>query len=127
MINPAETALPVILAEGEIGNFPLRYQVACIVLTGLFLWAFSVARDPRGWRRLYQMKFGRRDDFSVNKNKRIDETIRKWGVVATVFFLVIGVAALVGGITSAARSKKQNRTEDEPFHAIDVQKAGVHR
>lgn len=128
MITPFETTLPVILAEGEIENFPLQYKVACIVFTGLFLWTFSIARDPRGWRRLYQTRFARKEDFSVNKNKRIDEAIKKWGIVVAMFFLVIDVAAFVSGITYTARSKKHSWTEDERFHAIDVQKAaGVHR
>ncbi len=127
MIIPIETALPVILAEGEIENFPLPYQIACIVFMGFFLWTFSIARDPRGWRRLYQTKFARKDEFSVNKNKRIDEAIKKWGILVAMFFLVIVVALFVSGITYSARSKKHILTEDERFHAIDVQKASSTR
>jgi hypothetical protein len=123
MIIPIATALPRLLAEGEVENFPLHYQIACIVFTGIFLWTFSIARDPRGWRRLYQTKFARKDEFSVNKNKRIDEAIKKWGILVAMFFLVVDVALFVSGITYSARSKKHSWTNDERFHAIDVQKA----
>lgn len=118
-----ETQLPMLLAGGEVENFPLQYKVACIVFTGFFLWSFSIARDPRGWRRLYQTKFARREEFSINRNKRIDEAVKKWSIVVAMFFLVIDVAAFVSGITYTARSKKHSWTEDERFHAIDVKKA----
>ncbi len=127
MIIAIETALPTILAEGEAVNFPLHYQIACIVLTGIFLWTFSIARDPRGWRRLYQTKFARKDEFSVNKNKRIDEAIKKWGIMVAMFFLVFDVAFFVIGITYSARSKKHSLTNEERFHAIDVEKLSAPR
>lgn len=120
-----ETLPAMLAAEAEVENFPLPYQITCIVLTGIFLWTFSIARDPRGWRRLYQAKFASREEFSVNKNKKIDEALKKWGIVVAMFFLVIDVAVFVSGITYSARKKKHVMTDDERFHAIDVQKANI--
>lgn len=126
MIVPFKLPPSVILAAtGETENFPLHYQVACILLTGIFLWTFSIARDPRGWRRLYQSRFAQRDEFSVNKNKKIDEALKKWGILVAMFFLVVDVAVFVSGITYSARKKKHVMTDDERFHAIDVQKANI--
>ncbi|WP_075088078.1 hypothetical protein [Verrucomicrobium spinosum] len=75
MLNEAVLA---VVPGGEVENFPLAYQLACIVFTGLFLWTFSIARDPRGWRRLYQSRFSRAEEISVNRNKRLDEVIKRY-------------------------------------------------
>ena len=115
----------ILAAQGEYENFPLPYQIICIVLTGIFLWTFSIARDPRGWRRLYQAKFAQKDEFSVNKNKKIDEVLKKWGIVVAMFFLVVDVIVFVSGITYSTRMKKHILTDDERFHAIDVQKVNI--
>jgi hypothetical protein len=53
-------------------RLPLPYQIACLLLTALFVWTFSIAREPRGWRRLFQSLFSRSESFSVNKNKVIE-------------------------------------------------------
>lgn len=127
MIHLVGSTLPVILAQGDVEKFPVQYRVACIILSGLFLWTFSIARDPRGWRRLYQTRFAKNDGLSVNKNKRIDEAIKKWGIIVSMFFLVADVTAFVSGITHSARSKKHSLTEEERFHAIDIQKSGAGR
>ncbi len=122
MITLIKTALPLILAEGEIRNFPLHYQIACIVLTGIFILTFSISRDPRGWRRLYQIKFAKKHDFSVNKNKWIDEFIKKWGIFVAMFFLVLDAAIFVIVITKSSRAKSHTMTTDEQFHALDYKK-----
>ncbi len=82
---------PVELAAG----IPLSSQITIIVLTTLFLWTFSIARDPRSWRRLYQAKFAKSDKFSVNKNKRIDEWLKKYGIAISMFVLVCDVTLIV--------------------------------
>ncbi len=110
------------LAEEEIRNFPLHYQIGCIILTGLFVLAFSITRDPRSWRRLYQTRIAKRDDFSVNKNKSIDEFIKKWGILVAMFFLVLAAAVFVIGITRSPRSKSHITTTDEQLHALDFKK-----
>lgn len=117
-----ENALPLILAEEEIKNFPLHYQIACIILSGLFILTFSISRDPRGWRRLYQTKFARKNNFSVNKNKWIDELIMKWAIVVAMFFLVLDATVFVIGITKTSRSKSHIMTTDEQFKALDYEK-----
>ena len=82
---------PLLLAAG----IPLSSQITIIVLTTLFLWTFSIARDPRSWRRLYQAKFAKSDKFSVNKNKRIDEWLKKYGIAISMFVLVCDVTLIV--------------------------------
>jgi hypothetical protein len=122
MIALIENALPLILAEEEIKNFPLHYQITCIVLTGLFVLAFSITRDPRSWRRLYQTRIAKRDDFSVNKNKTIDEFIKKWGIIVAMFFLVLDVTVFIIGITKTTRLKSHTMTADEQLHVREYKK-----
>ncbi|MCE9519395.1 MAG: hypothetical protein K8R87_07580 [Verrucomicrobia bacterium] len=122
MIALIENALPLILAEEEIKNFPLHYQIGCIVLTGLFVLSFSITRDPRSWRRLYQTRIAKRDDFSVNKNKTIDEFIKKWGILVAMFFLVLNVTIFIIGITKTTRLKSHTMTADEKFQALEYRK-----
>jgi flagellar biosynthesis protein FlhB len=94
-------------------DFPLKYQVACIVLTALFVWSFSVAREPRGWRRLFQSLFSKSDDFSVNKNKMIDESLKKYGIIIAMVILVADVTCFVWGITNRYRvTAEQMSSED---------------
>jgi hypothetical protein len=111
---------PILAAEGDIEYFPLPYQIICIVLTGLFLWTFSIARDPRSWRRLYQAKFSKADDFSVNKNKKLDENLKKWGISVSMFILVFDVFFFVWGLTYQMRMRKHERTTKEATYGEDV-------
>ena len=99
---------------------PLPYQVAVILLTALFLWTFSISRDPRGWRRLYQSKFAKKEDFSVNRNKRIDETIKKYGIVIAMIFLVIDVGCFVMGVTDRYRNNAKVQTMEDRFRNEEV-------
>src|SRR5438270_10451906 len=115
--------LTVLLAtDKEAEYFPLYYQIACILLTGLFLWSFSVARDPRGWRRLFQAKVAsRKTNFSVNRNKKIDEALKRWGIIIAMMFLVVDVTCFVFGLTYHIRMKQHEQTTDEKAKMIDVQ------
>lgn len=112
------------LAEAGKGVefFPLKYQVACIVLTALFLFAFSVTRDPRGWRRLYQTKFGSNDTISVNKNKKIDESIKAYGIYVAMIFLLADVSCFIVGVTHRYRNSDRQLTKEEQFRIMDVQR-----
>lgn len=93
-------------------NVPLVFQLSWIVLVGLFVWAFSVAHEPRKWRRLYQSMFSRQEHFSVNKNKVIDENLRKYGIIIAMVFLVAFVASFVAGLTYWDRKEESLSNED---------------
>lgn len=94
-------------------RYPLPYQIACIVLTALFVWAFSVAREPRQWRRLYQSIFSKGDEFSVNKNKVIDESLKNYGITIAMIILVADVSCFVAMVTYQERMRaKQLSVED---------------
>ncbi len=114
-------------AKTEVENFPLGYQIACILLTGVFLLTFSIARNPRGWRRLFQSKFSKTSELSVNKNKRIDEMIKKHGISISMIFLVGAVTCFVLGATYRYRIKAKQETRDEQFQRMDLErfKAGA--
>lgn len=112
--------LAAVTSDGQVDNFPLPYQIACIVLTAFFLWTFSIARDPRGWRRLYQAKFVKSSDFSVNKNKRIDEMMKSWGIMIAMIFLVADVSCFVLGVTYRYRHNPRQFTRDEALRAEDI-------
>lgn len=92
---------------------PLQYQIACIVLTALFIWSFSVAREPRGWRRLFQSFFSRSGEFSVNKNKVIDENLKKYGIIVAMIILVADVSCFVWGVTHKIRADSSKSTKAE--------------
>ena len=94
-------------------DFPLEYQIACIVLTALFVWSFSVAREPRGWRRLFQSFFSKSGDFSVNKNKVIDENLKKYGIIIAMIILVADVSCFVWGVTHRYRNSARNMSKQE--------------
>lgn len=96
-------------------RFPLQYQVICIVLTALFIWAFSVAREPRQWRRLYQSMFSKSEDFSVNKNKVIDESLKKYGIIIAMIFLVADVGFFVWGATYRDRMRSADLSKEDMF------------
>ena len=103
-------------------DFPLEYQIACIVLTALFVWSFSVAREPRGWRRLFQSFFSKSGDFSVNKNKLIDENLKKYGIVIAMIILVADVSCFVWGVTHRYRKSAQQMTREEYERLREIQK-----
>jgi hypothetical protein len=103
-------------------KLPLSYQITCLILTALFLWAFSIAREPRAWRRLYQSQFASGEDFSVNKNKRLDENIRKHGIRIAMIILVIDVTLFVVGITAPTRKQLEQITPEERNLRLEMQR-----
>lgn len=114
---------PIIAEAGAgIEFFPLKYQIACIVFTALFLLSFSITRDPRGWRRLYQTKFAKNDSISVNKNKKIDENIKAYGMFIAMAFLLVDVSCFVTGVTHRYRNSDRQLTKEEQFRVMDVQR-----
>lgn len=101
-------------------EIPIQYQIACVILTALFIWSFSVAREPRGWRRLFQSMFSKSETFSVNKNKVIDESLKKYGILIAMAILVADVTCFVMGVTYPfrERSKLQSRQQKESIQEI---------
>lgn len=95
--------LPIAEIEGEIRNFPLVYQIISVIFTALVVWTFAIGRDPRAWRRLYQAKFSRSAEFSINRNKRIDEMIKKYCPTIAVLFIIIAAWSFVMGVTYKMR------------------------
>lgn len=104
-------------------EIPIQYQIACVILTALFIWSFSVAREPRGWRRLFQSMFSKSETFSVNKNKVIDEALKRYGIVIAMIILVTDVTCFVAGVTYPFRERakamtKQQRESQYEFNKI---------
>lgn len=107
----------------QVDYFPLHFQILCIVLTALFIWIFCIARNPRGWRRLYQAKFCNPEDHSVNRNKRLDELIRKYGIMAAMLVLVTDVGFVVWGVTNRYRHDSQRPlSKEEQFRAAEAER-----
>jgi hypothetical protein len=120
------SVLPEILAaaEGsvEVRNFPLAYQISFVLFMAFFVWAFSIARDPRGWRRLYQAKFERDQEFSVNRNKRLDEVIKKRCIPIAMIFLTAAVGVFILGITHRYRNTPRSTAKEDRFLKEDTQR-----
>ncbi len=94
-------------------RFPLQYQVACIVLTALFVWCFSISREPRQCRRLFQSVFARNEPSSVNKNKVLDEKLKSYGISVAMIFLVADVACFVAGVTYRDRMEAKEKSAED--------------
>lgn len=105
-----------------MSKVPLTSQIACIILTALFFFAFSVAREPRGWRRLFQSMFVKSSDFSVNKNKVIDESLKKYGILVAMILLVADVSLFVWGVTYPDRMKAAQQTPEERDKLSEIRK-----
>ncbi len=113
--------MSAILAEVRVDYFPLRYQIGAIVLTALFVWIFCIARNPRGWRRLYQAKFCKPEEHSVNRNKRLDELIRKYGIVLAMLVLMADVSCVLWGVTTRYRlGHDRPLTKEEQYRAEEA-------
>ncbi len=97
----------------DTSKYPLHLQIAIIVLTAFFLWSFSIAREPRGWRRLYQSMFGKSETFSVNKNKVIDESLKRYGIFVAMAILVADVVCVVMMVTHPLRMKQASKEQIE--------------
>lgn len=111
-------------------EIPIQYQIACVILTALFIWSFSIAREPRGWRRLFQSMFSRSESFSVNKNKVIDEALKRYGIVIAMAILVADVSCFVLGVTYPFREKSrllstEQRDSMNEINKIQSGKTGI--
>lgn len=102
---------------------PLVFQISWIVLVALILWAFAIAHRPRQWRRFYQSIFGSADEFSVNRNKVLDESVRRYAVLAAMGVVVVFVVSFVLGLTYQERHAPSLTPEDED-RIIEQQRLG---
>jgi len=103
-------------------DIPIHYQIACVILTALFIWTFSIAREPRGWRRLFQSMFTRSESFSVNKNKVIDEALKRYGIIVAMVILVADVTCFVMGVTDRFREKARNLSPEQIERMNEINK-----
>jgi hypothetical protein len=103
-------------------DIPIPYQIACVILTALFIWSFSIAREPRGWRRLFQSMFSKSETFSVNKNKVIDEALKRYGIVVAMAILVVDVSCFVLGVTDRYRDKMRDLTPEQRESIQEINK-----
>ena len=103
-------------------EIPLQYQIACVILTALFIWSFSIAREPRGWRRLFQSMFSKSESFSVNKNKVIDEALKRYGIVIAMCILVVDVSCFVLGVTYPFREKLRALSPEQRENMNEINK-----
>jgi flagellar biosynthesis protein FlhB len=103
-------------------EIPIQYQIACVILTALFIWSFSIAREPRGWRRLFQSIFSKSETFSVNKNKVIDEALKRYGILIAMAFLVVDVTCFVIGVTYPFREKLRSLSPEQRENMQEINK-----
>ncbi|MDZ4404104.1 hypothetical protein [Prosthecobacter sp.] len=103
-------------------EIPIQYQIACVVLTALFIWSFSIAREPRGWRRLFQSMFSKSESFSVNKNKVIDEALKRYGIIIAMVILVADVSCFVMGVTYPFREKLRTLSPEQRDSMNEINK-----
>lgn len=117
----------ILLAQTSSDNvqegFPLVYQILCIIFTAVFLLTFSIARDPRRWRRLYQAKMAQNgEQVSVNRNKRIDENLKRYGIIIAMIFLLADVTCFVLGVSYRHRSNHRELTPEEKLQQIEIER-----
>ena len=103
-------------------EIPIQYQIACVILKALFIWSFSIAREPRGWRRLFQSMFSKSEGFSVNKNKVIDEALKRYGIVVAMVILVADVSCFVMGVTYPFRQKLKSLSPEQRENMNEINK-----
>jgi hypothetical protein len=94
-------------------RLPLPFQIACLILTALFVCAFNLSREPRSWRRLYQSTFTSADRISVNKNKSIDAKLKKFGIRIAMLILIVDVAVFLFGVTAPSRKRQNEMSLDD--------------
>jgi uncharacterized protein YjeT (DUF2065 family) len=80
--------------------------ILATVLFVLFLWSLIIARDPREWRQAFQAVF-EDDNASVNRNKLLDEAIRRWCRRLAGTFLVFSLTVLALGLVLHLQDKNQ--------------------
>jgi flagellar biosynthesis protein FlhB len=103
-------------------RFPFPFQIACVVLTGLFVLAFSISREPRSWRRLFQTRIAKSAAISVNRNKYLDETLKKYSMIVAMTFLVADVACFVIGVTAPLRQRQEQMSPEERNRIEEMQR-----
>lgn len=103
---------------------PLSIQIACIILTALFILTFGISREPRGWRRFFQSVFAKNTEFSVNRNKAIDESLKRNGIYIAMILLVLDVGLFVWGVTEPARMKQGKMTSEERAKLQELKRIG---
>ena len=94
-------------------RLPLPFQIACLILTALFVCAFNLSREPRSWRRLYQSTFSSSERSSVNKNKTIDSKLKIWGIRIAMLILVVDVTVFLFGVTAPSRKRASEMSPEE--------------
>lgn len=57
--------------------------------------------------------FSKTDNFSVNKNKIIDENLKKYGIFVAMLILIADVTCFVIGITAEQRKKLDGMNDDQ--------------
>lgn len=81
------------------------------ILTGvlllLFLTAILIARTPRDWRRLWQDMLHPGVQISVNRNKRLDELVRRYAIMIGGGFLVVAVIMFLIATRVMIEERKQ--------------------
>ena len=103
-------------------RFPIPYQIACFILTTLFVWLFIVSRDPRTWRKMFQSLFQSSEAASSRRSKSIDSRLRKICLRLSMLFLVADVACFVLGVTAASRKRAEEMTPEERFGVEELQR-----
>lgn len=78
--------------------------------------SFNVARNPRKWRRLYQARWAAGQDFSINRNKALDEMLRTRGLLVAMLFLLAAVVVFVTMLTHASRQRQASMTREDWNH-----------
>jgi len=58
----------------------------------------------------------------VNKNKVIDESLKKWGILIAMVILVLDVACFVTGVTDKARAHARQMSADDWYHLNEQNK-----
>lgn len=86
-------------------------SLALYILTGvmlmLFLWTILIARTPRDWRRLWQDIVHPGVEISVNRNKRLDELVRRYAVMAGGVFLICAALLFLGATRVLVEERRQ--------------------
>jgi flagellar biosynthesis protein FlhB len=103
-------------------RLPLPFQIACLILTALFVCAFNLSREPRSWRRLFQSTFTKSEKISVNKNKAIDAKLKTWGIRIAMIILVIDVAVFLYGVTAPSRKRLNEMSTDDWNRVNDMKR-----
>ena len=101
---------------------PLSYQILCVLLTGCFVLSFNIARDPRKWRRFYQSQWQNGVEPSVNRNKQLDENLRRYGIIIAMVLLLADVFVFVTMLTYPSRMREAQMSRSSWDHFNEQKK-----